>query len=134
MKWFQLTAARRRLVLRHIPNLRILMFQLTAARRRLEIPIPIQMISLMFQLTAARRRLVGLPMSLSIMFDVSTHSRPKAAGILLIVVIAILKAFQLTAARRRLGDYNANGIRTWSFNSQPPEGGWSINTVSRWPP
>ena len=33
--------------------------------------------------------------------------------------------FQLTAARRRLvGDYNANGIRTWSFNSQPPEGGW----------
>ena len=57
----------------------------------------------LFQLTAARRRLVGLPMSLSIMFDVSTHSRPKAAGILLIVVIAILKAFQLTAARRRLG-------------------------------
>ena len=35
----------------------------------------------LFQLTAARRRLVGLPMSLSIMFDVSTHSRPKAAGL-----------------------------------------------------
>ena len=33
---------------------------------------------------------------------VSTHSRPKAAG----------------------SDYNANGLRTWSFNSQPPEGGW----------
>ena len=32
---------------------------------------------------------------------ISTHSRAKAAG-LLSVVIAILKAFQLTAARRRL--------------------------------
>ncbi len=56
----------------------------------------------LFQLTAARRRLVGLPMSLSIMFDVSTHSRPKAAG----------QSFRLQA------------ICTFCFNSQPPEGGW----------
>ena len=87
-------------------------------------------------------------MSLSIMFDVSTHSRPKAAGILLIVVIAILKAFQLTAARRRLGtnsvavksppivsthsrpkaagcDTPRRGVNRRCFNSQPPEGGWN---------
>ena len=66
-----------------------------------------------------------------ILENVSTHSRPKAAGrrmlrglsasagfnsqppeggwILLIVVIAILKAFQLTAARRRLVSRMHNG-------------------------
>ena len=60
----------------------------------------------LFQLTAARRRLVGLPMSLSIMFDVSTHSRPKAAG-------------------RRIPQRNRSHPR---FNSQPPEGGWQ-NTL-----
>ena len=32
--------------------------------------------------------------------------------------------FQLTAARRRLGWVLLAGIRTYSFNSQPPEGGW----------
>ncbi len=108
---FQLTAARRRLGGAGKRRCNGCWFQLTAARRRLAVLIWHWIFSAVFQLTAARRRLV-----------------------LLIVVIAILKAFQLTAARRRLGDYNANGIRTWSFNSQPPEGGWSINTVSRWPP
>ena len=32
--------------------------------------------------------------------------------------------FQLTAARRRLATRRIIPIRHWSFNSQPPEGGW----------
>ena len=57
-----------------------------------------------FQLTAARRRLGrGLFVDLRA-FVVSTHSRPKAAGL-----------------------YNF-GINTGliCFNSQPPEGGWAL--------
>ena len=77
---------------------------------------------------------------------VSTHSRPKAAG--LVELLNPLKLlFQLTAARRRLGIpigfcLSVTGVSTHSrpkaagfsrkdyplhprcFNSQPPEGGW----------
>ena len=56
----------------------------------------------MFQHTAARRRLVHLGAGAACHRRVSTHSRPKAAGI---------GADDLTAA---MG----------SFNTQPPEGGW----------
>ena len=54
-----------------------------------------------FQLTAARRRLVNLP--------------SKAGK---------LAQFQLTAARRRLGGGKFGSLELFSFNSQPPEGGW----------
>ena len=102
----------------------------------------------MFQLTAARRRLAGKSrQSIAVLKNVSTHSRPKAAGTntsffkfkvmfqltaarrrlgRLAKSTALSTRFQLTAARRRLAvlqsDYNANGF---SFNSQPPEGGWT---------
>ena len=78
---FQLTAARRRLEDAICAGVEELGFQLTAARRRLGIR-PRRNIRLQkFQLTAARRRLaakqlIGLPMNV-----VSTHSRPKAAGL-----------------------------------------------------
>ena len=55
-----------------------------------------------FQHTAARRRLAGGRLLLQRPFAVSTHSRPKAAG--------------LPAPRTR-------GTMC-SFNTQPPEGGW----------
>ena len=77
---------------------------------------------------------------------VSTHSRPKAAGSLLIIN-RNFDRFQHTAARRRLGRnlfvsrlaqtvsthsrpkaagryYLAAGRCECSFNTQPPEGGW----------
>ena len=77
---------------------------------------------------------------------VSTHSRPKAAGILLLTCIPSLP-FQHTAARRRLAAIVRNrksvmAVSTHSrpkaagfgepikipidkgFNTQPPEGGW----------
>ena len=56
----------------------------------------------MFQHTAARRRLVSLAPRSVISMPVSTHSRPKAAGI----------------KRNRLQ------LRYSRFNTQPPEGGW----------
>ena len=64
-----------------------------------------QVINGLFQLTAARRRLVLCNAGASLYSCVSTHSRPKAAG----------------APRKASHEPPA------CFNSQPPEGGWSIN-------
>ena len=77
------------------------LFQHTAARRRLGSAAVEQRGTQRFQHTAARRRLgsaeqVRLP-----------HTR-----------------FQHTAARRRLGPLSPMWARWWSFNTQPPEGGW----------
>ncbi len=55
-------------------------FQLTAARRRLGRLRMYTTAKAWFQLTAARRRLDGQEMLEECSFDVSTHSRPKAAG------------------------------------------------------
>ena len=83
---------------------------------------------------------------------VSTHSRPKAAGICFTLCRAGCGLFQLTAARRRLGNEQQQYIvdRMFQltaarrrlglmppplqsggrFNSQPPEGGW-VSRASR---
>ena len=79
-------------------------FQHTAARRRLAIAFDFPCMNPVFQHTAARRRLES-PQNL--MYDgyvVSTHSRPKAAGVAM-------------AARQSA---------ILGFNTQPPEGGWSL--------
>ena len=123
---------------------------------------------LWFQHTAARRRLRScrLPRSWWLSFNtqppedgwnghvyrqfekvgVSTHSRPKTAGLLL-ERFSCGRMFQHTAARRRLViDTMSNGgdlvsthsrpktaerpqrsaSRTHCFNTQPPEGGWLL--------
>ena len=59
-----------------------------------------------FQLTAARRRLGHNLTHVHFAHVVSTHSRPKAAGSLMIP-----RAFS-----------------SFGFNSQPPEGGWVLPT------
>ena len=145
---FQLTAARRRLDSCSTPRQYLKTFQLTAARRRLVRSV-LSTNSRCNVSTHSRPKAAGLgsefeppPSSVSTHsrpkaagrkqsflgrgYGVSTHSRPKAAG-LLIVVMASLNAFQLTAARRRLarGDNRAAGHT--SFNSQPPEGGWGLS-------
>ena len=79
--------------------------------------------------------------------EVSTHSRPKAAGPTRTFLGACYLLFQHTAARRRLESIGQNGKTTktvsthsrpkaagsfppmrWivsiGFNTQPPEGGW----------
>ena len=57
-----------------------------------------------FQHTAARRRLVVHGTMLFLLYSVSTHSRPKAAG-------------------RPKGCLNSPSA---GFNTQPPEGGWAV--------
>ena len=53
------------------------------------------------------------------------NSQPPEGGwvILKFPLISCLM-FQLTAARRRLANPPAMGIKRTGFNSQPPEGGW----------
>ena len=80
----------------------IMRFQHTAARRRLRIcwctsKAPIKR----FQHTAARRRLPFARAGRTILAQVSTHSRPKAAAKARKNTVAASK-FQHTAARRRL--------------------------------
>ncbi len=78
---FQHTAARRRLAIRLTTTIRHVRFQHTAARRRLGLLGLAGIPEAMFQHTAARRRL-GTGVSLvTVQRWVSTHSRPKAAGI-----------------------------------------------------
>ena len=66
------------------------------------------------------------------METVSTHSRPKAAG-LIYLSASLRPLFQHTAARRRLGQDQDERRIFFCFNTQPPEGGWrklSANVTS----
>ena len=77
-------------------------FQHTAAWRRLDDWRFNQRHQIAFQHTAAWRRLVSYDGVLAFFDRVSTHSRPKAAGL----------------------GHVANVHDSRSFNTQPPEGGW----------
>ena len=79
-------------------------FQHTAARRRLAVLAAMVPNKAGFQHTAARRRLGSDAASSATCSEVSTHSRPKAAGCLRLVL----------------------GRGWFCFNTQPPEGGWAI--------
>ena len=81
----------------------------------------------MFQHTAARRRLGDIGWDDTKIVDVSTHSRPKAAGSIKPVGRKLYEWFQHTAARRRLGALIWPERWTKCFNTQPPEGGWAKN-------
>ncbi|WP_410000216.1 hypothetical protein [Neisseria sicca] len=78
----------------------------------------------MFQHTAARRRLVTSSAYAATGAKVSTHSRPKAAGLVVIHSRGRLFVFQHTAARRRLAAIHGLVRILPGFNTQPPEGGW----------
>ena len=80
LSWFQHTAARRRLVIRNKRHTQTNKFQHTAARRRLDPDMRGSATEPMFQHTAARRRLGGSVGQQLASREVSTHSRPKAAG------------------------------------------------------
>ena len=78
-----------------------------------------------FQHTAARRRLDTILKAHDVIFSVSTHSRPKAAGDHQCAQRVAELEFQHTAARRRLGRLSVpHTLQGRSFNTQPPEGGW----------
>ena len=99
-------------------------FQLTAARRRLVTDMGVMPYQAAFQLTAARRRLARQPSRHPNHgeFQLTAARRRLAAAR---VTTAPPAAFQLTAARRRLVGVRRVFNFITSFNSQPPEGGWT---------
>ena len=68
-----------------------------------------------FQHTAARRRLGSHPHDLHHRHHVSTHSRPKAAGLLRLLPNVVKALFQHTAARRRLDCLQRRSIGVRQF-------------------
>ena len=90
-----------------MPILSRIWFQHTAARRRLECGKAAFQVAVMFQHTAARRRLAFHMEIILIRQWVSTHSRPKAAGLTGLLLL----------------------WRHYRFNTPPPEGGWQGKTV-----
>ena len=79
---FQHTAARRRLGDAACRVVFQRVFQHTAARRRLGRVVQRLHPHTLFQHTAARRRLANMLGDLKVWVSVSTHSRPKAAGMI----------------------------------------------------
>ena len=122
-----------------------LQFQHTAARRRLEIYTKCNFHREKFQHTAARRRLDIQQTSCSLttgfntqppeggwsvqirnllQHEVSTHSRPKAAG----QYSSTCRKCQAVSTHSRPKaaglERNRGYYRLYRFNTQPPEGGW----------
>ena len=131
-----------------------LMFQHTAARRRLGQPSAEEnAFTEGFNTQPPEGGWASLRLKKTHLRRVSTHSRPKAAGITAWLVSPTLGKFQHTAARRRLGIIHSstnnkrrfqhtaarrrlggrmNAPPKWSacFNTQPPEGGWPTGGIS----
>ena len=127
---FQHTAARRRLGRSRVRRPSLTLFQHTAARRRLgrDAPSPeyhdcfntqppeggwvsIHIFTScysLFQHTAARRRLVGEYLRKNLLFIVSTHSRPKAAGAFLksLAPSGFAAPISLSSREKREREYN----------------------------
>ena len=125
---FQHTAARRRLVLRLFFLVRIERFQHTAARRRLAPMLPPVFLNReCFNTQPPEGGWLPCDPQFFLTANVSTHSRPKAAGMKISSVPRpCLLKFQHTAARRRLDHQNQRRQHPdHRFNTQPPESGWN---------
>ena len=142
---FQHTAARRRLDGMTTREIGHHWFQHTAARRRLDSRGSNKLLLICFNTQPPEGGWCDIINTLFFFLVVSTHSRPKAAGISHIIS-PCLSMFQHTAARRRLGrlykalipyivfQHTAARRRLvyrilfppayQCFNTQPPEGGW----------
>ena len=104
---FQHTAARRRLDVNKKMVLRALCFNTQPPEGGWEYLYSRYTITVEFQHTAARRRLARAFKDNIYFSDVSTHSRPKAAGSV----------------------HQFHDVFLYGFNTQPPEGGWGLR---RW--
>ena len=122
---FQHTAARRRLASSALNKPATLSFQHTAARRRLASLICSPHSSVLVS-THSRPKAAGVKSGcLPPAQAVSTHSRPKAAGLSPGITMRPVSGFQHTAARRRLAlPLMLICFSSSRFNTQPPEGGW----------
>ena len=125
MSLFQHTAARRRLGLSDWVYGVFRKFQHTAARRRLEMVSGDKRYRVKFQHTVARRRLGKRTLrECARTCEVSTHSRPKAAGSSIKLVLSGYAVS--THSRPKAAGFSKRHLlfKAWGFNTQPPEGGW----------
>ena len=84
---------------------RIRLFQHTAARRRL-VPFKINNLTFFFSFNTQPPEGGWAVSTLNgVLYKVSTHSRPKAAGVTQSFMVYTQAMFQHTAARRRLDKY-----------------------------
>ena len=79
-----------------------------------------------FQHTAARRRLGCKNHTLPQNSEVSTHSRPKAAGIADRLDTLSLSVSTHSRPKAAGFSYSCYLLRIVCFNTQPPEGGWTL--------
>ena len=79
-----------------------------------------------FQHTAARRRLVDGSIYSQDAAHVSTHSRPKAAGPHTAKRCAQTEVSTHSRPKAAGSAHVCSLSGDWSFNTQPPEGGWAI--------
>ena len=82
------------------------------------------MTALLFQHTAARRRLDTCLQRDDGSLVVSTHSRPKAAGVAMCYLIPRYFGFNTQPPEGGWALPNRSKPSLSSFNTQPPEGGW----------
>ena len=103
-----------------------MLFQHTAARRRLDHFADGGIVKMLVS-THSRPKAAGKTIKdYNAITEVSTHSRPKAAGPAFSALASASSLFQHTAARRRLaGDVHQATLQA-GFNTQPPEGGWTM--------
>ena len=99
------------------------MFQHTAARRRLQYKNYGDNLASLFQHTAARRRLPESELLAIQQQAVSTHSRPKAAAIILGRCGSIVHSFNTQPPKGGCSTTKSAEIKNDCFNTQPPEGG-----------
>ena len=102
------------------------MFQHTAAQRRLGKILDNAVAFILFQHTAAQRRLAIALCIIDIIIDVSTHSRPKAAGVQSSIRRTNHPCFNTQPPK---GGWNSRRYPLRAkhrFNTQPPKGGWLL--------
>ena len=78
----------------------------------------------LFQHTAARRRLDYVANQITSSVRVSTHSRPKAAGMTSQNTVITIRRFNTQPPEGGWEQNAANTGQNSGFNTQPPEGGW----------
>ena len=127
--WFQLTAARRRLVVCLLIGITYIKFQLTAARRRL-VTQQLQGLPHYKVSTHSRPKAAGPAICwIHCAADVSTHSRPKAAGLHQQHGAHVVEVSTHSRPKAAGKSWLAKKYGRLGFNSQPPEGGWPLPRV-----
>ena len=104
------------------------MFQHTAARRRLADWLPYFVPAAGFNTQPPEGGWFSNIILTFLTVAVSTHSRPKAAGISTVIIYSSAAKNVSTHSRPKAAGlaYFMSAMMVFSFNTQPPEGGWFL--------